>query len=204
MVVTSSAFRGRSHIDVAIAAIEGGATALQLRAPELDDDDLLALARDLSNRCREAGLLFVVNDRIEIAVASVADGAHVGQGDALRQARALLGPNRVLGISVADGRQAREAVRLGADYLGVTVWPTATKPEAAPAGLVGLRAVAGATPLPVVGIGGIDATNAAEVIAAGASGVAVISAVADAQEPREATRELRAAVGHAIHERGGS
>jgi thiamine-phosphate pyrophosphorylase len=202
MVVTSGAFRGRSHDEVADAAIRGGATALQLRAPELDDDELLALATDLAARCREAGLLFVVNDRIEIAEASGADGAHVGQGDRLRDARAILGPGSALGISVTDAEQAHEAVALGADYLGVTVWATATKPEAMPGGLEGLRTVARATHLPVVGIGGIDATNASKVLRAGAAGVAVISAVADADDQGDATRELRRAVDEAIDGRG--
>lgn len=204
MVVTSGAFRGRTHAEVAIAAIRGGATAIQLRAPELDDDELLALATDLARRCRDAGLLFVVNDRVEIAATSDADGVHVGQGDRLRDARAILGPERVLGISVADPEQAREAVALGADYLGVTVWATATKPEAMPGGLEGLRAVVRATPLPVVGIGGIDATNAAKVVRAGAAGVAAISAVADVDDPGAATRELRRTVDELIEGRGGS
>lgn len=202
MVVTSGAFRGRSHGEVADAAIRGGATALQLRAPELGDDELLALATDLAARCREARVLFVVNDRIEIAEASGADGAHVGQGDQLRDARVILGPRRALGISVADPEQAHEAVALGADYLGVTVWATATKPEAMPGGLEGLRAVARATHLPVVGIGGIDATNASKVLRAGAAGVAVISAVADADDQGDATRELRRVVDEAIDGRG--
>jgi len=202
MVVTSGAFRGRSHGEVADAAIRGGATALQLRAPELDDDELLALATDLAARCREAGVLFVVNDRVEIAEASGADGAHVGQGDQLRDARAILGPGRALGISVADPEQAHEALAFGADYLGVTVWATATKPEAMPGGLEGLRAVAHAAHLPVVGIGGIDATNASKVLRAGAAGVAVISAVADADDQGDATRELRRAVDEAIDGRG--
>lgn len=202
MVVTSSAFHGRTHREVAEAAIAGGATALQLRAPELGDDELRSLSAELAGRCRDAGVLFVVNDRPDVAVAIGADGSHVGQGDGLRDARAILGRDRALGISVADPEQAREAVALGADYLGVTVWATATKPEALPSGLEGLRAVAGSTPLPVVGIGGIDGSNAAKVIRAGTAGVAVISAVADADDPVEATRELRRTVDEAIEERG--
>lgn len=204
MVVTSGGFRDRSHAEVAEAAIRGGATAVQLRAPELADAGLLPLARDLAARCREAGVLFVVNDRPEVAVASGADGAHVGQSDALQEARSVLGHDRSLGISVATPDDARDAAAFGADYLGVTVWSTATKPEATPAGLDGLRAIVEATPLPVIGIGGIDASNAAAVIGAGAEGVAVISAVADAPDPLGATRELRAAVEHAIDERGGT
>lgn len=203
-VVTSASFAGRSHRDVALAALEGGATAVQLRAPELDDEALLALAAGLAERCRAAGVLFVVNDRVKVAVASGADGAHVGQGDDLRGARDVLGPGRVLGISVADAEQAREAASLGADYLGVTVWSTATKPEATAAGLGGVREVAAATRLPVVGIGGIGPANAAEVVRAGAAGVAVISAVAAATDPAAAVRTLAAAVHDAIEERKGT
>ena len=143
-------------------------------------------------------MLCILNDRVEVAVAADADGAHVGQDDALGAARAGLGPERVLGISVRDADQARAATLAGADYLGVTVWSTATKPEAEAVGIDGLSAVAAATALPVVGIGGIDATNAAEVIAAGAAGVAVISAVAAALDPATATRELRDVVDRAL------
>lgn len=202
--VTSAGFRARTHVEIARAAIEGGATALQLRAPELDDDALLETARELARRCREAGVLFVVNDRVDVALACEADGAHLGQGDPLRDARALLGPDRVLGISVGDPEQAREALALGADYLGVTVWATATKPEAMPVGLEGVRAIVGATPLPVVGIGGIDVSNTAKVVRAGAVGVAVVSAISDADDPVTATRSLRDTVDRALDERGGT
>ncbi|MGZ8662462.1 MAG: thiamine phosphate synthase [Actinomycetota bacterium] len=194
-VVTSGTLvPGRGHREIAAAAIEGGATAIQLRAPELDDVALLPIAREIVDACRDAGVLCIVNDRVGVAMLAGADGVHVGQGDAPEAARASLGPDRVLGISVRDADQARAAAAAGADYLGVTVWSTATKPEAVARGLDGLSTVAGVSPLPVVGIGGIDATNAAEVIHAGAAGVAVISAVVAATEPVTATRALRDAV----------
>jgi thiamine-phosphate diphosphorylase len=194
-VVTSSAFGHGSHRDVATAALEGGATAVQLRAPELDEVELRALASDLAERCAEAGVLFIVNDRPDVAVASRAGGAHLGQGDDLDDARSVLGPERVLGISVGSTEEMHDAVDRGADYVAVTVWATKTKPEADPGGLELVRRIADASPLPVVGIGGIDASNAADVIAAGAAGIAVISAVAAADDPVEATRLLAAAVG---------
>lgn len=194
-VVTSSGLvPGRSHRDVALAAVEGGATAIQLRGKGLPDEELLALAGDLAARCRERGVLFLVNDRVDVAVAAEADGAHVGQGDDPAGARALLGPDRVLGVSVSTAGEAVAAERAGADYLGVTVWASRTKPEAAPVGVEGLRAVCAATHLPVVAIGGIDPSNAAEAIAAGASGVAVVSAVGAAADPVSATRALAEAV----------
>ena len=202
VVVTSADPGGRGHLDVAKAALEGGATALQLRAPELDDEALLPLASGLAARCRDAGVLFVVNDRVEVALASGADGVHVGQGDDPAHARHLLGSGRVLGISVGGHAEAEAARRAGADYLGVTVWATATKPDARPHGLEGVREVAAATPLPVVGIGGITPENAASVLRAGATGVAVISAVAGAGDPVGAVRELRRLFDRVGGERG--
>jgi thiamine-phosphate pyrophosphorylase len=193
-VVTSSGLApGRGHRDVAVAAIEGGATALQLRAPELSDEQLRPLAWDLAEQCREAGVLFVVNDRVDVAARAGA-GVHVGQGDDPSEARRRIGSEAVLGISVSSPGQANQAERAGADYLGVTVWATATKPEAAPVELEGLRAVVQATSLPVVAIGGIDADNASEALEAGAVGVAVVSAVGAAPDPVAATRRLVDAV----------
>ncbi len=187
-VVTSSAF-GRSHLETGLAAVDGGATAVQLRAPELDDDALLRVARKLAEACAAAGVLFVVNDRVRVA-AEVGAGAHVGQGDDPAGARRLVGEEAVLGISVGGADEARAAETAGADYLGVTVWSTTTKPEAVARGIEGLEGVVAATWLPVVGIGGIDASNAAEVLAAGAAGIAVVSAVGGAEDPVAATRRL--------------
>ncbi len=193
-VLTSSGFvPGRGHADVAAAAIAGGASAVQLRAPELDDVRLCDLARGIAARCRAAGVLFVVNDRPAVA-AQVGAGAHVGQDDDHVSARRVLGADAVLGVSVSTPGEALAAERDGADYLGVTVWATPTKPEAAPRGLDGLRAVVEATSLPVVGIGGIHAANAREVLDAGAAGLCVVSAVGAAPDPERATRELVDAV----------
>ena len=202
-VVTSARFSGRSHRDVAMAALQGGAGAIQLRAPELPDDELLAVASGLAAACADAGVLFVINDRPEIAAAVGAAGAHVGRADDPSAARRLLGPDRVLGMSVDGGSQAHEAEDLGADYLGVTVWSTPTKPEATPGGLALVRTISTRSNLPVVGIGGIDAANAPSVLDAGAAGVAVISAVAAAPDPIEATRELLRVVDRALERRGG-
>lgn len=194
-VVTSSGFApDRGHREVALAAIEGGATAIQLRAPELAEGALLELAKELAAGCRAGGVLFLVNDRPDLA-AKVGAGAHVGQADDPAGSRALLGPDGVLGVSVATPQEALAAESADADYIGVTVWATPTKADAVPRGLDGLRAVAEATSLPVVGIGGIHARNALEVLEAGAAGVAVVSAVGAAPDMVAATRLLRAAVG---------
>ncbi|MCI0633785.1 MAG: thiamine phosphate synthase [Actinobacteria bacterium] len=189
-VVTSSGLRpGREHLEVGLAAIRGGASAVQLRAPELTDEELVLLAEVLAPACAAAKVLCVVNDRVEVAV-QVGCSAQVGQGDRPEAARSVLGDAGYLGVSVAAPAEARDAETAGADYLGITVWPTPTKPEARAVGLDGLRAIARATSLPVVGIGGIDAGNATEVLDAGAAGVAVVSAVGAADDPEAATRTL--------------
>ena len=189
-VLTSSGeVPGRGHREIASAAIAGGATAVQLRAPELDDPELAELATEIAGACRSSQVLFVVNDRVAVA-ASVGAGAHVGQGDDPSSARATLGPEAVLGVSVSTQDEARAAAGDGADYLGVTVWATRTKPEAQPCGLDGLRAIVEATDLPVVGIGGIDAGNARQVLETGAAGICVVSAVGAASDPERAAREL--------------
>lgn len=178
---------------MAEAALAGGATAVQLRAPELTDARLEALAGELAERCRATGALFVVNDRVAVA-AGVGAGAHVGQSEDPGAAREILEPTAILGVSVSTTDEARAAQVAGADYLGVTVWATPTKPEAEPRGLDGLRTIARETALPVVGIGGIRAENAADVLDAGAAGIGVVSAVGAAPDPVRATEELVDAV----------
>jgi thiamine-phosphate pyrophosphorylase len=180
---------GRGHLDVARAAIAGGADVVQVRAPELADAGLEGLARGVVEACRGSSTLSIVNDRVEVAVAAGAAGVHVGQGDGPELVRSRIG-DRVLGVSVSTPEEARRAAAFGADYLGVTVWATPTKPEAEPVGLDGLAAVARSTSLPVVGIGGVSASNATEVLDAGARGVAVVSAVGAARDMEAATREL--------------
>jgi thiamine-phosphate pyrophosphorylase len=201
-VITSSGLvPGRDHMAVAHAAVEGGARVVQLRAPELADRDLVRVASEVAALCRERGVLSIVNDRVEVALAGGADGVHLGQGDEVAGARERLGRERILGLSVGTPEQARTAETAGADYLGVTVWATTTKPEARPVGLDGLRAVATSTPLPVFGVGGVDASNAGRVMSAGAAGVAVVSAVGAAADPVEATMGLVSAVaGHRSRE----
>jgi thiamine-phosphate diphosphorylase len=194
VVTAAGMVPGRGHAEVAVGAIEGGANAVQLRAPEHQDTELLPLARELADRCGERGVLFIVDDRVELALASGAAGVHLGQGDPWPEARARLGPDLVLGVSVEDTEQASAAEAAGADYLSVTVFASATKPEAVPRGLDRVREISAATRLPVVGIGGIDAANARQVLEAGAAGIAVVSAVAAAPDPAAATRRLVAAV----------
>jgi thiamine-phosphate pyrophosphorylase len=205
-VITHAGFRGRSHEDVARAAVAGGATALQLRDKENPGRALVATARRLVALANPAGVPVVVNDRVDVALAAGADGAHVGEDDLpVADARRLLGPERIVGASAGTVEEARRAEQEGADYLGVgPVFPTATKADAGEAiGLDGLGKIVAAVRVPVVGIGGITVENAAQVILAGAAGVAVVSAVAGADDMVEATRRLRQAVDLALRARGG-
>ncbi|HWR98173.1 MAG TPA: thiamine phosphate synthase [Candidatus Methanoperedens sp.] len=188
---------------LAAAALAGGADAIQLRAKALPGDEVLAVGRRLAAACRACGALFFVNDDAAAALACSADGVHVGPGDsAPAEARQLLGPHGLIGVSVYEPADLAAAEAAGAAYVAVgAVYPTATKKIAA-VGLEGVRRLREATRLPIVAIGGITAANAADAIAAGAGGVAVISAVSAAADPAGATRELRAVVIAALEARG--
>jgi thiamine-phosphate pyrophosphorylase len=192
--------RGRSHIAIAEAAIRGGATAVQLRMKDAPAGAMLDAARIIVSRCRAAGVRFIVNDRVDVALASRADGVHVGQDDLPAvDARALLGTSAFLGVSAATVDEAGAAARAGADYLGVgAIYATATKSNAGAAvGPARIAEIAASCDLPIVGIGGITVENAAAVICAGAAGVAVITAVTMADDMADATRRLRQAVDRA-------
>ncbi|HSV75156.1 MAG TPA: thiamine phosphate synthase [Chthonomonadales bacterium] len=194
-VITDRRTAGSRDIaDVVQAAIRGGATVVQLRLKEVSTRDWLTLGGALRRVTREAGALLIVNDRIDVALALDADGVHVGQDDMPAQvARRLIGPDRILGVSAGSVEQAREAAGAGADYLGVgDVFGTPSKPDAgAPVGLARVAEIVRSVAIPVVGIGGVTPANAASVIAAGAVGVAVISAVIGAVDPEAAARHLR-------------
>ncbi len=187
----------RPPAEVVAAALRGGATAVQLRDKTATTRELLRLGEALLAVTRPAGVPLIVNDRLDVALALDAEGVHLGQEDLPPDvARRLLGPEKILGVSADTVEEALEAQRTGADYLGVgDVFGTRSKPDAgAVIGLEGLRRVAQAVRIPVVGIGGVTAQNAAAVIEAGAAGVAVLSAVMGAPDPEAAARALRAAV----------
>jgi thiamine-phosphate pyrophosphorylase len=189
--------RGRDVLTVATAALDGGATVIQLRNKTASTRMLIEEGRVLRTLTRERDALLIVNDRIDVALAVEADGAHVGQDDMpVAFARRLLGPHRILGVSAANREEAEAAVAEGADYLGVgPIFPSLGKSDAGPAtGVHLLTELANRYKTPVVAIGGIAAENALEVIQAGASGVAVITAVVYAEDIATATRQLRQAV----------
>jgi len=186
--------RGRTHTEVVGAAIRGGATVVQYREKEATTCQMVETAQELRTLCREAEVPLIVNDRVDVALAVEADGVHLGVEDMpVAIARRLLGPGRLIGFSPETPEQARVAEAEGADYLGVgPVFGTGTKPDAGPSiGLEGLRRMIAAVSIPVVGIGGIQAHNAAQVIQAGAAGVAVVSAVVSAEDVEAAARHLR-------------
>ncbi len=177
--------RGRTDAVIAEAALSGGASVIQLRAKNDTGAVLVGTGHILRTITRMHGGLLIVDDRIDIALIVDADGAHVGQDDIpARAARRLLGPQRILGVSAHTVEEARRAEDDGADYVGFgPVFATATKGDAGPArGLDALRDACRALTIPVVAIGGITRWNAAEVIAAGASGLAVISVVVGADD----------------------
>ncbi len=181
-------------IEICRAALEGGVTAIQLRAKGWTDLQLLDAALALGPLCRDANALFVVNDRLDIALASGADGVHLGVDDLpVTVARRLLGPDAVIGYSPEGDADRLDAEAAGADYLGVgPVYGTGTKPDAGAAiGLAGLQRIVAATPLPVIGIGGITIEQAPDVVETGAVGVAVVGAVFMAGDPTAAARRLR-------------
>jgi thiamine-phosphate pyrophosphorylase len=185
---------GDTHVVMAEAALAGGADMIQLRDKTGSLRDLLPQAHAIRALCQRHGALFIVNDRVDLALAVDADGAHVGQEDLPpAAARRLLGPKRLLGVSTHDVAQARAAVDLGADYIGFgPMFVTGTKDTGyTPRGPAGLREVRAAVTLPILAIGGITLDNVAAVMTAGATAPAVISAVVGAPDIAAAAAAFR-------------
>ena len=187
--------RGRSHLQVAEAAIAGGADVLQLRDKEASSGLLYREALELRKLTRDAGIPFIVNDRLDIALAVDADGVHVGQSDLPASVvRRILGPGKILGVSVATVEEAVRAEQDGADYLGVgpVFEARGTKPDTGePMGLDVIARIRRHCRLPIVAIGGINAENVRKVREAGADGAAVISAIVSTDDIPQATRRLK-------------
>ncbi len=185
----------RNIVDIVSAAIQGGATVIQLRDKIASTNEMIELGKALYEITKTIGVPLVINDRVDVALAINADGVHVGPPDDMPTslARRLLGPDRIVGVSAETPAIALQAAEDGADYVGVgDVFGTQSKADAGvPIGLSGMKAVVKASPIPVVGIGGINQANAADVIEAGADGVAIISAIIGASDPKAAARELR-------------
>jgi thiamine-phosphate pyrophosphorylase len=196
VILDRAAARGRDLEAILDGALAGGCRMTQLREKEWPSGRLLPLAERLCERCHRAGATFIVNDRVDLALAAAADGVHLGQDDLPpRAARPLLKSGMILGRSTHSLAQAREARDEGAGYIAVgSMFPTTTKPDFQLVGPELIRKLRGEIRVPLIGIGGITLDNVADVIRAGADGVAVISAVCGAADPVAATRRLLDAI----------
>jgi thiamine-phosphate pyrophosphorylase len=194
LVTDRSSLQGRILCDVVMAAVQGGVDCVQLREKHSDTRDFLAQAQALMALLAPTGVPLVINDRIDIALACGAQGVHLGQSDMpVEVARRILPPGVFIGWSVETPDDVARAHTLPVDYLGISpVFATPTKTDTStPWGLEGLRQVRSQTSLPLVAIGGVHAGNAAQVLAAGADSLAVVSAICAAPDPRAAAQTLR-------------
>jgi thiamine-phosphate pyrophosphorylase len=178
------------------AALAGGADLFQLRDKDASDDDLLAAAETARERCREAGALFLLNDRPDLAAACGADGVHVGQDDMpVSRARAIVGADAIVGLSTHSMQQAQAGCRSGADYIAVgPVHATPTKEGRPAIGVEPVKYAAAHVSVPWFAIGGIDSTTIRDVVRAGARRIVVVRALTDADDPEATARELRASL----------
>lgn len=192
VIVDPQVASGRTTLEIAQAALRGGASVIQLRDKVQEKGLLFSEARNLKRLCEEYDALFLVNDHPDLAAVTGADGVHLGQKDLpVPEARRILSPDQLIGRSNALLEEALETQALGADYVAVgSIFATTTKDDTRPAGLETLRKVKESVFLPVVAIGGINEGNVAQVIQAGADAVAVISAVCAAPDPEAAARRL--------------
>ncbi len=186
--------QGRSNLEVLDGLIAGGARIVQLRDKDLSDGEYYQLARAFRERTSNANVTLIVNDRVDVALAVNADGVHLGQGDfPVAQARKLLGHERIIGLSTHNIDEAKEGIRLGADYINVgPIYPTQTKDHVGPAVGIGLlRDVLAFARIPVTVMGGIKLDNLDPLIQAGASRIAVVTGLVGAQDIPAAVREFR-------------
>ena len=184
---------GESLVSVAESVLQNGATFLQIREKDLDEERFEEESEKLKALCKTYRVPFVVNDSVEIALQCDADGVHVGQSDIRgRDIRAMIGPDKILGISAGTVEEAVAAERAGADYIGVgAVFDTSTKKITRAMGVEELRSISRSVSIPVVAIGGINAGNILQLSGSGVDGVAVVSAIFGAEDPGRATSELR-------------
>lgn len=201
LVTNRELARGRSTVDIVRAAVAGGATCVQLREKHASTRDFLNEAKAVRALLAGSNVPLIINDRIDVALAVDANGVHLGQTDMpIADARRLVGPSMLIGVSAECVEDAIRAEAEGADYVGVSpVFATPTKTDTAPAlGLSGVAAIRARISLPLVGIGGIGPTNAAGVILAGCDGIAVVSAIVAAPCPLSAAAELRKLISHVM------
>lgn len=192
--VTDRAWTGEKTLYQQVEeALRGGVTCVQLREKDMGDEEFLQEAKEIHALCRRYGVPFIVNDNVEVAVACGAEGVHVGQEDmAAGEVRRRVGDGMLLGVSVHTVEEAREAVRSGADYLGLgAVFPTGTKTDVDQMPNETLRAICDAVDVPTVAIGGINRGNVGKLAGSGVDGVALVSAIFSAADIEATCRELR-------------
>lgn len=191
--VTDRAWVGQMTLAQQVeAALQNGATCIQLREKDLDEAAFLQEARKMADLCHRYHVPFIVNDNVEIAIACHADGVHVGQDDmAASDVRKRVGDDMIVGVSAHTVEEALEAVRNGADYLGLgAVFSTSTKTDAGAMSFDTLKAICDAVDVPTVAIGGISPANIMQLSGSGVDGVAVVSAIFGAPDPGQATARL--------------
>jgi thiamine-phosphate pyrophosphorylase len=189
--------RGRSNLEVIMAAVRGGATLVQLREKKADTKEFYQEGLKIRDYLREQDIPLIINDRIDIVLALQADGVHLGQDDMpVDIARRILGSDKIIGASVFTADEARAAEMMSADYLGLSpIFVSGTKPELVKQiGLEGIAPIKKSVHIPVVGIGSVNQTNAYEAIKAGLDGVAVVSAICAKEDPRAAAEAIKTEV----------
>lgn len=203
--VTDRAWTGKMSLYEQVeAALKNGATCVQLREKELNDETFLQEAMEIGKLCRSYRVPFIINDNVEIAVKCGADGIHVGQEDMVAaDVRKRVGDDMIIGVSAHTVEEAVEAVNNGADYLGLgAVFNTSTKTDVDNMSAEMLRAICDAVEVPTVAIGGISAKNIAQLNGSGVDGVAVVSAIFAADNPGKATAELLALAKEMVRDNG--
>ena len=195
---------GRDLETVVLQAVEGGVTLVQLREKDIDTRDFIALAQRLKAALAGSGVPLLINDRVDVALAVDADGVHIGQSDMpYGMARRLLGPDKIIGLSVETMDEVLQANGLDVDYVAVSpVFATHTKTDTlTPFGYEGLERACRLTRHPICGIGGMNAGTAGRAIACGADGVAVVSAIVSAPDPRLASKNLKEIIDNELDKR---
>ncbi|WP_111710048.1 thiamine phosphate synthase [Lutibacter citreus] len=200
LVTDQELSKGRSHEFIVAEAVKGGVTMVQLREKDISSLQFYKLAKSLMQLLKPLNIPLIINDRLDIALAVDADGLHIGQSDLPYSiARKLLGKDKIIGLSVETIKQAREANNLNVDYIGLSpVFSTNTKLDInIPVELTGIKEIASFTKHKTVAIGGINNLNAESVIASGADGIAVVSAIVSHENPKEAAFNLKTIISKA-------
>lgn len=201
-LVTDRGIAGKRDIaDIVLEAVQGGVTMVQLREKNISTREFVELAVKLKKILTPYDVPLIINDRVDVAVASGADGVHIGQSDMpYHIARGMLGYDKIIGLSVENFEQVEESNGLAVDYIGISpVFSTPTKTDTAePFGLEGLKKAVAMSTHPTVGIGGMNPDTAASVMATGTDGIAVVSAIVGAESPREASQNLLKIIDSAI------